>query len=208
MSETEPPRTQPGPERRSSLTGIALGGLLIVAGGAWLLETLDVLDVSLDVILPAALVVVGVILIAAARRGRHGGLIALGVVLTILSAAMSAADVTGGVGRRHIRVTGTEQVREYDLGIGELVLDLTELEPNGTVDLKAEVGIGELRVELPADVPVRVHAESGIGQVDVLGQEDGGFGSELDHTDGDFGSAPAALDLEVSAGIGEVTVTR
>lgn len=204
MSE---PKVREG-ERRSSLGAIALGALLILGGAAWLLETLDIVDVSFEVFLPAALILVGMILVAAARRGRQAGLIALGVVLTVLSAAVSAADVTGGVGQRVVRLTGDEQARHHDLGIGELVLDLTEIEPTGAVELDAEVGIGELRVELPADVPVRVHAESAIGQVNVLGEEEGGFGSELDHTDEGYESASAAIDLELSVGIGEVSVTR
>jgi hypothetical protein len=204
MSE---PGTPESPSERS-LTPIALGALLIVAGGAWLLETLDVVDFSFEVLLPAALVVVGVILIAAARRGRQGGLIAVGVVLTVLSAVVTAGDVGGGVGQRRIEVTGAEPVRDQRLGVGQLVMDLSGITPTGPVQVSAEVGIGELRVELPGDLPVRVHGESGIGQVQVLGEQDGGFGSELDHADDGFDPAATSLDIELSVGIGEVTVFR
>jgi len=206
MSEPETPA--PDPRSGASLAGIALGALLIVAGGAWLLDTLDVVEISFDVLLPAALVVVGVILIASARRHRQGGLIALGVVLTVLSAAASAGDVGGGVGQRRIEVTGSEPLRDQKLGVGQLVLDLSGIAPTGPVEVSAEVGIGELRVELPEDLPVRVHAESGIGQVEVLGEQDGGFGSELDHADDGFDLAATSLDIELSIGIGEVTVVR
>jgi predicted membrane protein len=99
-------------------------------------------------------------------------------------------------------------LRDQKLGVGQLVLDLSGISPTGAVEMSAEVGIGELRVELPEDLPVRVHAESGIGQVEVLGEEDGGFGSELDHTDQGFDPAATSLDIELSVGIGEVTVLR
>jgi predicted membrane protein len=193
---------------RGSLAGIAVGALLILGGGAWLLATLDVVDLSVDVILPSALIVVGVVLMAAARRGRQGGLIALGVVLTVLSGLTVATDLSGGVGDRRVALSGTEPLRDQELGIGQLVVDLTDIAPAGPATLSAGVGIGELRVVLPADLPVRVEATSGIGEVRVFDEDDGGFGSELGHIDEAFGTAAASLDLELSVGIGQVTVTR
>ena len=199
----------PPPERaRGSLAGIAFGALLILAGGAWLLHSLDVVEVSVEVVVPAALIVLGILLLAAARRGRQGGLITLGVILTVLSALVASTDLTGGVGDRRVALSGTEPVRDQELGIGQLVVDLSDLAPSGPVSLSAEVGIGELRVDLPPDLPVRVEATSGIGQVDVFEEEDGGFGSELDHVDDGFEGAAASLDLQLSVGIGQVTVTR
>ena len=202
------PATQPEPRPRGSLAGIALGALLILAGGAWLLHTLDVVEVSPDVVLPSALIVVGIVLIAAARRSRQGGLIALGVILTILSALTASTDLAGGVGDRRVELSGAEPVRDQELGIGQLVVDLSELAPGGPVAVSAEVGIGQLDVELPPDLPVRVRATSGIGEVEVFEEQDGGFGSEVDHVDDGFEGATASLDLELSVGIGQVTVTR
>ena len=208
MTEPELPPAPPEPTPRGSLAGIALGALLILAGGAWLLHALDIVDVSPDVVLPGALMVLGIVLIAAARRGRQTGLIALGVLVTILSALTASTDLTVGVGDRQVELSGTEPVRDQELGIGQLVVDVSDLTPGGPVALSAEVGIGELRVELPPDLPVRVRATSGIGQVNVFEEEDGGFGSEVDHVDVGFEGAAASLDLELSVGIGEVTVTR
>ena len=202
------PATQPEPRPRGSLAGIALGALLILAGGAWLLHTLDVVEVSPDVVLPSALIVVGIVLIAAARRSRQGGLIALGVIFTILSALTASTEIAGGVGDRRVELSGAEPVRDQELGIGQLVVDLSELAPGGPVAVSAEVGIGQLEVELPPDLPVRVRATSGIGEVEVFEEQDGGFGSEVDHVDDGFEGATASLDLELSVGIGQVTVTR
>jgi predicted membrane protein len=206
VSEAESPAR--GPRSRGSLAGIALGALLILAGAAWLLHTLDIIEVSFDVVLPAALIVVGIVLIAAARRGRQSGLVTIGVILTLLSALTASADVSGGVGDRRVELSGTEPIRDQELGIGSLVVDLSDIAPDGPVTLSAEVGIGELRVTLPSDLPVRVEATSGIGQVEVFEEQDGGFGSELGHIDDGFAGATASLDLELSVGIGEVTVIR
>ena len=92
--------------------------------------------------------------------------------------------------------------------MGQLLVDLSDIAPEGPITLEAEVGIGELRMELPAGLPVRIHAVSGIGRVQVFGEEEGGFGSEVDHVDDGFDPAAASLDLELSVGIGEVTVSR
>jgi hypothetical protein len=206
---TDPERHGASPAPRGiPLGAVALGLLLILLGLAWLLHTLDVVEVPFDVLFPIALVVVGTVLLAGARRGRHGGLIALGVVLTILSAATAATDLGAGVGERAVRVTGVEPSRDYELGIGELTIDLTSLEPTGSVEMDASVGIGELHVELPVGVAVSVSAESGIGQVAVLGNEDGGFGSQVEFADDGYGSASARLQLDLSVGLGEVSVTR
>jgi len=206
---TDPERHGASPAPRGiPLGAVALGLLLILLGLAWLLRTLDVVEVPFDVLFPIALVVVGTVLLAGARRGRHGGLIALGVLLTILSAATAATDLGAGVGERAVRVTGVEPSRDYELGIGELTIDLTSLEPTGSVEMDASVGIGELHVELPVGVAVSVSAESGIGQVAVLGNEDGGFGSQVEFADDGYGSASAPLHLDQSVGLGEVSVTR
>src|SRR5918996_1501795 len=100
-----------------------------------------------------------------ARRSRQGGLIARGVILTILSALTASTDLAGGVGDRRVELSGAEPVRDQELGIGQLVVDLSELAPGGPVAVSAEVGIGQLEVELPPDLPVRVRATSGIGRL-------------------------------------------
>ena len=66
------------------------------------------------------------------------------------------------------------------------------------------VGIGELTVEVPQGVSVAVVARSGLGQVQALGEEEGGFASKVDTTAEAGGDRRLELDLRV--GLGQVQV--
>ena len=96
---------------------------------------------------------------------------------------------------------------EYELGVGNLQVDLRQLQvPAGTTLVEARVGIGELDVELPDGVSVQVEATSGLGEVQVLGQEEGGFGSRVDAVG--LGGGDRRLRLDLRVGLGQVRVER
>jgi Cell wall-active antibiotics response 4TMS YvqF len=191
---------------------VAVGLLLVLLGGAWLLESLDAFEVPWGALLPIALIVVGGALLLAARRERPRGLIAAGLVLTILSAATSAGDIgVGGVGDRAYRPTSLAALEDVpDLGVGQLRLDLRQLPPEvsgrAAREIDVSVGIGELQVLLPPDLPVQIQASSGIGEVRLPDGTESGFGAEAQFPDG----RPTGdrLHLELSVGIGQVTVER
>jgi hypothetical protein len=113
-----PPPSSPAPPRIGRLTG---GVLIVLLGVGWLLEVLDVTEFPWDVLLPVALVLVGGALILTSRSpSGHGGLVATGVVLTVLLVFGSAIDfpLEGGVGDRLERPRAIEQLRgEYRLGV-------------------------------------------------------------------------------------------
>ncbi len=86
-------------------------------------------------------------------------------------------------------------------------LDLRQLQlPLGTTPVKARVGIGQLVVQVPQGVSVQVAARSGLGSVQVFGQEDGGIGSRIDASSEQGGDRHLELDARV--GLGEVRVDR
>ena len=62
------------------------------------------------------------------------------------------------------------------------------------------VGIGELTVQLPQGISVAVVASSGLGQVQALGEEEGGFASKVDTTAEAGGDRRLELDLRVGPG--------
>jgi hypothetical protein len=177
-------------------------------GVGWLLGALGV-DVRWDLVLPAALILIGGLLIIMARSGAgQGGLITAGVVLTIVLLIGTAFDVpfTGGVGERTVRPTGGVIDRDVELGVGELTFDLTGVDFAtivGATLLRARVGVGELIVIVPEGAPIRVEARSGLGNVQVFGQEEGGVDAEIT-TPAPIG-APA-ITLVATVGIGEVRV--
>jgi predicted membrane protein len=211
MSTTSPPAS---PLERLRSGRLAAGLLLVLFGVGWLLEVLDVIDFPWDLLLPVALVLVGVALVVASRSGaRPGGLIAVGLVLTGVMVIGSAIDfpLGGGVGEREERPAAVAELREeYQLGIGQLTVDLTDL---STAQLDADartrvrVGIGQLVVIVPEGLAVQVEARATVGNVRVFEDEEGGFGVEREAGPGLDGRG-AVLELVLSVGLGEVEVRR
>jgi hypothetical protein len=197
--------------RRRGLGNVVVGAVLVLLGIGWLLEALDVADVPWRAMLPAALIVVGGVLVVGARTGRHGGIIALGVILTVAIALASAIEVlidipiTGGVGEQVERVTGAPEP-EYRWALGTMTVDLRDADISELgSSMEASVVIGELVVIVPAGVALDIEARSGIGVVDVLGNESAGIGADVDLVaEGSRGK----LVLELDVAMGRVEVRR
>jgi Cell wall-active antibiotics response 4TMS YvqF len=213
---TEPiPPAQPSPpadRHGPAAATVLVGALLVLVGIAWLLDAAGV-EVPWRAVLPAALIAVGLACVAGAFRGRQHALMVVGVALMAVLSVAVAADwdldvpLAGGVGDRTERPVSPAELTEYELGVGNLVVDLRQLQvPPGTTVVEARVGIGELDVELPDGVSVQVEATSGLGEVQVLGQEEGGFGSRVETTSEVVPDRRLRLDLRV--GLGQVRVER
>ncbi len=190
---------------------LVFGAILIVAGLGWLLDRLDVLEFRIDVFLSLSLLVVGAALMYGARQGEQGGLIALGIVLSLLVVTVSLSPITtfssGSVGEESVIVTQSGELGEgIELAIGTLEVDLRPLAVTGHVSGTISVGIGEARVQLPEGIPVDVTAKSGLGDVNVLDIHKGGVGVDVAFTSPDFQSATDRLELVIEVGIGEVEV--
>jgi Cell wall-active antibiotics response 4TMS YvqF len=212
--ESAPGTTEPVPvDRRGPATATVLvGALLVLVGIGWLLDAAGV-EVPWRAVLPAALIAVGLACVAGAFRGRQHALMIVGVALVVVLSVAVAADwdldvpLAGGVGDRTERPSTPGELAEYELGVGNLVVDLRQLQvPPGTTPVEARLGIGELVVELPDGVSVEVVASSGLGEVQVLGQQEGGFASRIDTTSETGGDRRLRLDVRV--GLGQVRVER
>ena len=204
-----PPEGHPGRARRPlPLARLILGAILLAGGVLWLLGATDVADVSPLPVLAGALIVVGLALVVGSRTGGHSGLIALGVVLTLVLAGASMFDIrlAGGIGQRSLNPHSVADLdKRYDLAVGQLTLDLTQIQVGTrTIVVEARVGVGELVVHAPA-VPVDAHGRAGLGQVTLLGRTESGFDVDLS-LGSPHPSGTGSLALELSVGIGQVTV--
>jgi Cell wall-active antibiotics response 4TMS YvqF len=213
-TEPMPPAGPSAPaDRQGPATATVLvGALLVLVGIGWLLDAAGV-QVPWRALLPAALIAVGLACVAGAFRGRQHALMAVGVALMVVVSVAVAADwdldvpLAGGVGDRTERPATPAELAEYELGVGNLLVDLRQLQvPPGTTVVEARLGVGELVVELPDGVTAEVAARSGLGEVQVLGQQEGGFGSRIDTTEGDGGDRRLRVDARV--GLGQVRVER
>jgi hypothetical protein len=197
---------------RPPLGRLAFGGLLVAAGVVWLLGALDVVDIPVQSILPIALIAIGVALVAGARTGRHGGLLSLGVVLTVVLAMLASFDVRlqGGVGQKNAHpISGETLGTNYRLAVGQLSIDLTDADlPEATTDIHARVGIGQLKVRVPRGVAVTVRGEVGAGQLRLFGREESGVNRELTVSTRPASAGPPRLRLFLTIGLGQVEVSR
>lgn len=186
------------------LTGLAL----VLIGGLWLADAAELAAVRWQAVLPALLALVGVALLATARRQSHGGLIAAGIVLgvLVLATADPMASVVTGVGERVEQPADAATAEEgYELGVGSLEVDLRGLDDlEEGLTLPVSVGIGGVVVVLPEAVGAEVEASVGIGETVVLGRSQGGLGVSATETI----EGEPMLVLEASAGIGRVEVRR
>ncbi len=212
----EPDPTPPPvkPKQPSSVLGLLTVSMTALVAG--ILITIDLASsnsaISSTTVLAASLAVVAVGLLIGTFVGRSRGLIVLGVILALTTAASSAlesVDLSGGVGERSWHPTTSQAAAEnFRLGVGEATLDLRDLPPSSTtvVDpVSASVGIGKLIVLVPDDVDVDLSAQIGLGQVNINGETVSRNNADVNTTiDVPNETGTIALDLEV--GMGDIAV--
>jgi hypothetical protein len=157
---------------------------------------------------------VGGALCVGAFYGRARGLIALGIVGTMVAGTLATIDVPlrGGIGDRRYHPSAIESVRrEYRLGIGDLRVDLSDLPITATtrdIDVDVRVGIGQARVIVPDGVTLDLEGHSGAGAVHLLGRDQNG----VDADDAVRVAAPRegapVVHVDARAGLGAVIVER
>jgi phage shock protein PspC (stress-responsive transcriptional regulator) len=212
----EPTAPQPppsSPRRRIPVAAITLGLALVVAGAGVALAGLSGWFVPAHIAgLALAVVAAGLLVGAFLRRGR--GLVLIAIPLAMVTAALAGAPVGGwhDVGnRRWVATTVGELAPGYRLSAGDGRLDLSGLTvpAGGSVHTEVDLAAGQASVTLPPDLDVRVRCESGLGQVDCLGEQAAGRSPARTVTDeGRHGAGGGFLDLLVHTDLGQVTVRR
>jgi phage shock protein PspC (stress-responsive transcriptional regulator) len=170
-------------------------GFAAAAGPAWLI--------------PALVIAAGIAIVAGAFVKPVRWLVAPALTIALAAGTVAAAgiDFDGGIGQREYRPGSSVDLRDhYELGIGELVVDLRNTDlPKGDVPLELDVGIGEARVIVPDDVCVATDGDVGMGNVHVLGRDHGGI--DVNYEDAPD-AKPSATRLLVhgDVGLGELRV--
>ena len=181
---------------------LAIAGMVAVTIGAAL---------GGDAVMAGVVVLAGLLVAAGAASGRLRWLLLPAVLLAIPVGVVAAADidVDGGIGEREYRpATVAELDERYELGVGELVVDLRGLDlPPGTTPLDVDLGFGRAVVLVDEDVCVAPDIDMGIGEVDVLDRQSEGVDVRLDvHPAAAPGRSTLALTGDV--GIGELVVAH
>jgi phage shock protein PspC (stress-responsive transcriptional regulator) len=202
------------PEPSGAPGRILLGGLLVLGGLLWLVDLAGAISLDWRVLLPFALIVVGLSTMALAWTGhRTAGFIAWGVLLTAAVVASSVLPdrLSATIGDRVERPDSIEELgSDHALGIGKLTVDLRGLELDRSRTVEASVGIGELLVLVPDDVAVEVTGRVGAGEAIAFDRSRSGVGVNLRagiSAPADAAVAPT-LTLDLSVGLGKIEVRR
>jgi len=107
-------------------------------------------------------------------------------------------------------MSAAQVAKTYRLAVGNLTVDLSDVHFRaGTTHMTASVGVGRVVVEVPPGPTVSVVAHSGLGDVEVFGQHDGGLSTvQSMESDGAGTGSRSHVVLEADAGVGQVQVVR
>lgn len=212
MTLTEKPTTVETPvqPRRHPVAQLVAGGVILIIGILWLVERLGWVDLSVTAVLGIATMVTGIALMILARESAHVGLIILGTVLGLFATLTALAPFEGfqgGIGDRTIVIDSVDEISaDYNLAMGKLVIDLSNLDLDQMARLDASVGTGELIVEVPDGLDVAVEARAGAGQIAIFDQVIDGVGVENSYETAGYDDASARLHLDLEVFTGRVEV--
>lgn len=205
IASGERPAGTPGDILKRSALGLVL--LLacfgVAVGGAWAAAS------GSGAVAAAIVIGAGTVLVAAAfvRPARWLILPALSLGLTAAFVSATGISFDGGIGEREYRPTALQDVRgSYDLGIGELVVDLRDARlPAGDHRIKVDIGVGHAVVLVPENVCVATDAKVGIGAVDSFDRNTEGVDVRHDDThQAPTGTPRVILDGDVGVGMLDV----
>jgi phage shock protein PspC (stress-responsive transcriptional regulator) len=190
--------------RRAALgIGLLILCLLVAIGGAWAAAAGGEAIVAVVVIGAGAAIVAGAFL----KPVRWLILPALALALSAGAVSAAGIDLDGGVGDRYYNPGSSVDLRDrYELGIGELVVDLTDTDlPAGDTPLELDLGVGSARLIVPDDVCVATTADVGMGYAGVFDADNEGIDVDYDEQR----TAPpdvTRLVVDAEVGVGELLI--
>ncbi len=214
--------TRPERIRRRGYGGLVLASLLAATGVLGVLDAAGL--ISLGWLSGGALVLVllGAGMVIGGVFGKTTALVPIGLVVAIPLITLAAVGVPlhGTVGNEIWAPASAAAIQpSYQLAIGDGTLDLTNVQVGAgkTATTSAQVGVGDLRVQVPANVNVVVHAHTDIGMVtgdsepgatlnDYGTNRDNGVNVDKNYTVPARGKAEGTLVLNLKVGIGDVDI--
>ena len=168
----------------------------------------------------------GLAIVVAGIAGRRSGL-GFFAVVGVIAAAVTTAAPAGlsypwQVGERAYAVSSLTPAPSYDLGLGDMRVDLTRADYKGTSGadtVRATVGAGQLTIVVPDGVPVTVNAKARAGALKATGSNEGSLNLESGNPGLQAGgiswersvhygptTGPDEIVVDAEVGLGEIRV--
>jgi phage shock protein PspC (stress-responsive transcriptional regulator) len=209
LASGERPQGSPGQILKRAGLGVVLLTLcsLLALGAAWAAGT------GSGAVGAGLVIGAGVVLVAAAFARPARWLILPALSLGLAAGFVTAAgiDLDGGIGEREYRPAAATDIRDrYQLGVGELVVDLRDTDlPPGDRRIRVDVGVGHALLLVPDDVCVATRGQVGVGAVEVFDSQNGGVDVDVDDARSAPGGTPRiVLEGDVGLGLLEVSHVR
>ena len=187
-----------------ALIAVALGALRV-----WELADHHVVDGAYPAL---ALAITGAALVFGAWIGRAGAVLWIAIFAGIAMGVTNVADNVGSTVERPLTAAAVQS--SYDLGVGRLVLDLSDVGDPGELDgrtITLDGNIGQLKVIVPADVNVTASADiSGGGRIEMFGQSDDGDNPDLtlNHVGSEAEPGAVRLIIKTDLDFGNIYITE
>lgn len=204
------PRHRSRPARRLRLVGLLVMG--IVLSGLGVADQSGV-AVPVAAYLAAALLVVGLTLVAATWLGRARGILPLGALLLVGVLATSVAGPVASQGwgvEQHTYTTADEiPTTPITKEVGQIQIDLSQVTLTDDTTLTAHVDAGGVTVTVPQNTNVRIQYVLDAGVLTAFGEQAAG-GTDLRDTIEPAVADPThpTLTLVLSADVGKIEVQR
>ena len=197
---------RPDPRRRGPL--LFPPGFALAVLGLGTLATLQLAGID---IVPSAypatvLGICGFLLLIGAFYGRAGGLIFIGLVAAAATAAFSTVDnldLSAGSTRPALH-QASDLASSYDLGVGEIVIDLRDIRDLDALDgreVDLDLGIGHIEVIVPRDgLNVVARSTIDVGEVEMFGKKSN---DDTRASNGDVDGVPT-LTIDADLDLGQI----
>jgi len=209
----QPPKAR---NRRRGYGGLVLAVLLAATGALGLLDAAGLVDLSWLSGGALVLLLLGAGMTLGGVFGKTTSLVPIGLVLAIPLITLSAVNVPlrGTVGdETWVPASAAATQSVYQLAIGDGDLNLADVVPGAgkTVTVSAQVGVGDLTVQVPTNVDVTIQAHTSIGIVEDDRSEaddngSAGIGATKTIVIPAQGKAEGTLVVNLNTGIGDVDV--
>ena len=135
--------------------------------------------------------------------------------LGLSPAVDTSVSFEGGLARLDMDLD-TLRVKDLDIEVGVVDLDLALPIPSGRVDTTIQVGVGDLEIVIPDGVAARIRLRGGVTALEIddsrftLFSEYGDgfwiFGRDVEYRTRDYDTAANRIDVRVDIGVGEVNI--